>query len=108
MVERKGSWYSRGDLRFAQGRRPAAEFLKSNAAIAKEVEDEVRLKLAAKVVRPGNARRTVSVCPIQLIYYMVHSHVVWVLDSLSLSDEEGEDKQLPDEAEADEALFDFE
>lgn len=49
VVERKGSWYSRGDLRFAQGRRPAIEFLRSHPAVAKEVETEVRKAIAAKV-----------------------------------------------------------
>lgn len=46
VVERKGSWYSRGDLRFAQGRRPAIEFLRTNEAIAKEVEADVRRVIA--------------------------------------------------------------
>lgn len=49
VVERKGSWYSRGDLRFAQGRRPAIEFLRTNVAVAQEVESEVRKAIAAKV-----------------------------------------------------------
>lgn len=48
VVERKGSWYSRGDLRFAQGRRPAIDFLRTNEAIAKEVEDDVRRVIAAR------------------------------------------------------------
>lgn len=48
VVERKGSWYSRGDLRFAQGRRPAIEFLRTNEAIAKEVEAEVRAAIATR------------------------------------------------------------
>lgn len=42
IVERRGSWYSRGELRFAQGRRPAIEFLRSNADMASEIEKEVR------------------------------------------------------------------
>jgi recombination protein RecA len=50
VVERKGSWYSRGELRFAQGRRPAIEFLRTNEGIAKEVEQEVRSAIAAKAV----------------------------------------------------------
>lgn len=50
VVERKGSWYSRGDLRFAQGRRPAIEFLRTNEAIAKEIEAEVRQVIAARAV----------------------------------------------------------
>lgn len=53
VVERKGSWYSRGDLRFAQGRRPAIEFLRTNEAIAKEVEAEVRVAMAARAKAGG-------------------------------------------------------
>eukprot|EP00598_Pedospumella_elongata_P016864 CAMPEP_0184988484 /NCGR_PEP_ID=MMETSP1098-20130426/24463_1 /TAXON_ID=89044 /ORGANISM="Spumella elongata, Strain CCAP 955/1" /LENGTH=425 /DNA_ID=CAMNT_0027513231 /DNA_START=29 /DNA_END=1306 /DNA_ORIENTATION=- len=53
VVERKGSWYSRGDLRFAQGRRPAIEFLRTNEAIAKEVETEVRAAMAARAASGG-------------------------------------------------------
>ena len=52
VVERKGSWYSKGDLRFAQGRRPAVEFLKSNPNVAQEVEDEVRIAMATRM-SPG-------------------------------------------------------
>jgi recombination protein RecA len=37
-----GSWYNKGDLRFAQGRRPAADYLRSNPDLAAEVESEVR------------------------------------------------------------------
>jgi recombination protein RecA len=48
-VERKGSWYSRGDLRFAQGRRPAIEFLRSNQPLADEVTVEVRDIMAKKM-----------------------------------------------------------
>jgi len=50
VVEKKGSWYSRGDLRFAQGRRPAIEFLRTNEQIANEVEVEVREIMAARLV----------------------------------------------------------
>lgn len=50
IVQRKGSWYSRGDLRFAQGRRPAIEFLRSNEGLAREIEAEVRLAIAARAV----------------------------------------------------------
>ncbi len=52
VVERKGSWYSKGDLRFAQGRRPAIEFLRSNKPLAKEVEEEVREIMLTKM-SPG-------------------------------------------------------
>jgi recombination protein RecA len=42
VVQRKGSWYNRGELRIAQGRRPATEFLKNNLEIAAEIESELR------------------------------------------------------------------
>ncbi len=41
IVDRKGSWYSRGQTRFAQGRRSSVEFLRDNLDIAKEVESAV-------------------------------------------------------------------
>lgn len=50
VVERKGSWYNRGELRFAQGRRPAIEFLKTNEAIALEVGAEVREAMKLKAL----------------------------------------------------------
>jgi len=53
VVERKGSWYSRGDLRFAQGRRSSIDFLKTNDALAKEIEVEVRDIMAKKLVAGG-------------------------------------------------------
>ena len=54
-VERKGSWYSRGDLRFAQGRRPTIEFLRSNQALADEIAVEVRDIMAKKMSAGGVA-----------------------------------------------------
>ena len=50
VIERKGSWYSKGDLRFAQGRRPAIEFLRSNPDVAEEVASEVRTILVEKAL----------------------------------------------------------
>jgi recombination protein RecA len=55
VVERKGSWYSKGDLRFAQGRRPAIEFLRGNEELAKEVEVEVRVAMAARALSATSA-----------------------------------------------------
>jgi recombination protein RecA len=52
-VERKGSWYSRGDLRFAQGRRPTIEFLRSNQPLADEIMIEVRDIMAKKMSAGG-------------------------------------------------------
>ena len=54
-VERKGSWYSRGDLRFAQGRRPTIEFLRSNQPLADEIMIEVRDIMAKKMSTGGVA-----------------------------------------------------
>jgi recombination protein RecA len=54
-VERKGSWYSRGDLRFAQGRRPTIEFLRSNQGLADEIAVEVREIMAKKLSAGGVA-----------------------------------------------------
>eukprot|EP01041_Mallomonas_annulata_P000125 gene125-192_t len=52
VVDKKGSWYSKGDLRFAQGRHGAADFLKSNPKLAEEVSNEVREILNKKSVLP--------------------------------------------------------
>ena len=48
VVERKGSWYSRGGLKFAQGRRPSIEFLHQNPSIVDEVDKEVRKIMMSK------------------------------------------------------------
>lgn len=48
VVEKKGSWYSKGDLRFSQGRRSAIDFIKSNAKLAAEIQAEVREAMAKK------------------------------------------------------------
>jgi recombination protein RecA len=42
VVEKSGSWYSYGDERIGQGRENAKTFLKSNPAIADEIEDRIR------------------------------------------------------------------
>ena len=52
-VERKGSWYSRKELRFAQGRRPAIEFLKTNIDLADEIMVDVRDAMAKKLLGTG-------------------------------------------------------
>eukprot|EP01038_Epipyxis_sp_PR26KG_P005882 gene5882-8112_t len=41
IIERKGSFYYRGDVKFAQGRRPAAEYLKLHPDMSKEIEKEL-------------------------------------------------------------------
>lgn len=48
IIERSGSWYSRGDLKIAQGRRAAVQFLKSNEKLAAEIEIEVREAISKK------------------------------------------------------------
>jgi recombination protein RecA len=42
VVEKSGSWYSYGDERIGQGRENAKTFLKSNPAVAAEIEDKIR------------------------------------------------------------------
>jgi recombination protein RecA len=42
VVEKSGSWYSYGDERIGQGRENAKQFLKSNPAVALEIEDKIR------------------------------------------------------------------
>jgi recombination protein RecA len=49
IVERKGSWYNKGELRFAQGRRPAVEFLRKHPDIAAEIDAEVRRAMAVRL-----------------------------------------------------------
>ena len=42
VVEKSGSWYSYGDERIGQGRENAKIFLKSNPAVAHDIEDKIR------------------------------------------------------------------
>ncbi|MEZ5751150.1 MAG: recombinase RecA [Paracoccaceae bacterium] len=42
VVEKSGAWYSYGDERIGQGRENAKTFLKTNTAIALEIEDKIR------------------------------------------------------------------
>jgi recombination protein RecA len=42
VVEKSGAWYSYGDERIGQGRENAKAFLKSNPAIADDIEDKIR------------------------------------------------------------------
>jgi recombination protein RecA len=50
LVQKSGSWYSRGEERIGQGRENAKEFLTTNADIAIEVEKEIR-----KILFPSHA-----------------------------------------------------
>jgi recombination protein RecA len=45
IVEKAGSWYSYKGERIGQGKENAREFLRSNPAIAQEIEAQIRLKL---------------------------------------------------------------
>ncbi len=45
VVERKGSWYSYGDLQLAQGRENSLEFLEDNPEVLEEIETEVKENL---------------------------------------------------------------
>ena len=48
VIEKRGSWYSKGDLRFSQGRRGAIEYLKGDLNLATEIEQEVRMLMRQK------------------------------------------------------------
>jgi recombination protein RecA len=45
VIEKSGAWFSFKDSRLGQGRENVKRFLKDNADIAKEIEDQLRLKL---------------------------------------------------------------
>ena len=45
IIEKSGSWYSYKGERIGQGKENAREFLKTNPAIARDIEDQVRAKL---------------------------------------------------------------
>jgi recombination protein RecA len=45
IVDKAGSWYSYGDDRIGQGKENVREFLKSNPAMAEEIEGKIRAKL---------------------------------------------------------------
>ena len=47
-MEKRGSWYSKGELRFSQGRRAAIEYLKGDPQLATEIEQEVRVLMRQK------------------------------------------------------------
>jgi recombination protein RecA len=53
IIEKSGAWYSYKGERIGQGKDNAREFLKSRPELAKEIEDQIRLKLLpVKPVRP--------------------------------------------------------
>jgi len=53
LIEKRGAYYSYGDLRLGQGRDSAKEFLRQNADIAQEIENGIREK---KGLLPFKAR----------------------------------------------------
>ncbi len=42
IVEKRGSWYSYGDIRLGQGRENAKEYLQQNEEMAAEIEKSIR------------------------------------------------------------------
>ena len=59
VVEKSGSWYSYGDERIGQGRENAKLFLKSNPAVAKEIEDKIRSGSGIDLSMSGDEREAV-------------------------------------------------
>ncbi|MDO8431882.1 MAG: hypothetical protein Q7S58_05665, partial [Candidatus Binatus sp.] len=55
IIEKLGAWYSYGGERIGQGRENARDLLRANPALADEIEQKVRAKLAAKPVAPPPA-----------------------------------------------------
>jgi recombination protein RecA len=56
IIEKSGSWYSYKGERIGQGKDNARTFLQQNKAIAREIEDQIRLKLLpVKQGRNGEA-----------------------------------------------------
>ncbi len=55
VLEKTGAWYSYKNERLGQGREQVREFLKSNPAIAREVETRLR-DLAGAAVRQAEKR----------------------------------------------------
>ena len=48
IIERSGSWYRRGDVKVAQGKRSVIEYLKSNPSLVNDLETEVRVIISKK------------------------------------------------------------
>ena len=47
IIEKSGAWYSYKGERIGQGKDNARDFLKGRPELAKEIEDQIRAKLAA-------------------------------------------------------------
>ncbi|MBL8748343.1 MAG: recombinase RecA [Planctomycetes bacterium] len=54
-LKRSGTWISYGENRLGQGREKAREFLKENAALAKEIEDGLMAFVAKRTAGAANA-----------------------------------------------------
>lgn len=54
ILEKKGSWYYKGDTKLPQGRRPAADYLRLNKSFADKLEVEVREIISSKKILPEN------------------------------------------------------
>jgi recombination protein RecA len=54
IVDKRGSFFNYGDVRLAQGRENAKEFLKENPEIASEIENKVREVYNLKVKEPAS------------------------------------------------------
>ncbi|HIE58229.1 MAG TPA: hypothetical protein EYP88_08375 [Anaerolineales bacterium] len=52
IITKRGSFYSYGDLRLAQGRENAKDFLRANPDLAEEIENQVRNALLPPPVMP--------------------------------------------------------
>jgi recombination protein RecA len=54
VLEKSGAWYIHNGDRLGQGKDNARDFLKENAALAKEIETKIREKVAAIKAGAGN------------------------------------------------------
>ena len=52
IVDKRGSYYSYGDLRLAQGRENAKEFLRENIDVTKEIEEIIRKEVLPPPIMP--------------------------------------------------------
>ena len=52
IIQKRGSFYSYGELRLAQGRENAKEFLRENPDLAEEIEAAIRQALLPPPVMP--------------------------------------------------------
>ena len=55
IIERKGSWYSKGDLKLGQGQKGTIDYLKANDKIRESIDKEVRTIIAEHQVSGTSA-----------------------------------------------------